>query len=92
MGINEIEEDDWRLIRGQDEYLRNKKFQYKEFKKLQDDWDHEHCEFCWHKFMENPEGVKDCSKQGYCSVDGKYWVCEECFNDFAEKLNMKLVD
>lgn len=46
MENNTIEEDDWRLLRGQDEYLRNKKFQYKEFAKLRDEWDHEHCEFC----------------------------------------------
>lgn len=22
---------------------------------------HTHCEFCWHKFMENADGIKDCS-------------------------------
>lgn len=87
-----IEENDWRLLRGHDEYLRNKKFQYKEFKKLREEWDHEHCEFCWHKFMENPDGVEDCSTHGYCSIDGKYWVCENCFKDFAEKFNMKVVN
>ena len=92
MENNTIEEDDWRLLRGQDEYLRNKKFQYKEFAKLRDEWDHEHCEFCWHKFMENPNEGEDCSKQGYCSIDGKYWVCEDCFRDFAERLNMKIVN
>lgn len=42
--------------------------------------------------MENLDGVKDCSKQGYCSIDGKYWVCEECFNDFMKKFNWKLLD
>lgn len=86
-----IEEDDWRL-RGQDEYLQNKVFQFKEFLNSQNGSLHTHCEFCWHKFMENPDGVKDCSKQGYCSIDGKYWVCEECFNDFRKKFNWKLLD
>lgn len=88
MEINEIEEDDWRLIRGQDEYLQNMKFHYKEYKKPSERWDHDHCEFCWHTFMENPpDGVEDCSKQGYCSIDGEYWVCEKCFKDFTEKFN-----
>lgn len=70
-----IEGDDWRL-RGQDEYSQNGSL-------------HARCEFCWHKFMENPDGVKDCSKQGYCSIDGKYWICEDCFNDFRKKFNWK---
>ena len=86
-----IQQDDWRL-RGQEEYLQNEKFQYKQFVSPPTGSLHTHCEFCWHKFMEHSEGVKDCSKEGYCSFDGKYWICEECFQDFKEKFQWNLVD
>ena len=85
-----IEKNDWRL-RGQEEYLQNKTFQYKQFMNFTNKCSHAHCEFCWHKFMENPEGIADCSRQGYCSMDGSYWICEECFKDFQDELNLKVV-
>ena len=81
-----IVKDDWRL-RGQDEYMQGMKFIYKKFAVGGDSNEHEHCEFCWHKFMEHPEGIEDCSSSGYCSLDGKYWVCEECFEDFRESFS-----
>ena len=84
-------DNDWRL-RGQEEYLQNQIFQYKQFVGLPGKSLHAHCEFCWHKFMVNPDGVNDCSQQGYCSADGKYWVCEECFEDFREKLHWRLME
>lgn len=92
MKDNKFEEDDWRLFGEQDECLKNLKFQYKEYKNPRDGWDHDHCEFCWHKFMENPDGMENCSKQGYCSIDGRYWVCAKCFKDFKEKFNWDLID
>ena len=76
-----IEKDDWKL-RGQEEYLQNIKFQVKTFIASTENGLHTHCEFCWHKFMENPDGIKDCSQTGYCSVDGKYWVCIDCAEDY----------
>lgn len=86
-----IEEDDWRL-RGQEEYLQNKKFRFKKFTPSGNGNLHTHCEFCWHKFMEHVEGVEDCSQEGYCSSDNKYWVCEECFRDFKDNFNWKLIN
>lgn len=83
-----IEKDDWRL-RGQEEYMQGIQFIYKSFVSSNDNSKHEHCEFCWHKFMEQPEGVEDCSSEGYCSSDGKYWVCEECFEDFKNEFSWK---
>lgn len=85
------ETEDWRL-RGQEEYLQNRVFRYQKFMGLPNVSDHAHCELCWHKFMENPDGVKDCSGEGYCSTDGIYWICEECFKDFKEKMNLRLAD
>lgn len=50
--------------------------------KVQHLW-HEHCEFCWEKATTD----KECSF--YCTGDLKYWVCEECFNDFKEQFHLK---
>lgn len=47
-----IEQDDWRL-RGQEEYLNNMTFRWLKFYPISDTSTHAHCEFCWHKFMEN---------------------------------------
>jgi len=81
--------DDWRL-RGQEEYMMNMSFVYKKFVPQEVGEDHTHCEFCWHKFMENAEEVKDASEHGYCSSEQEKWVCEECFEDFKQMFNWKI--
>lgn len=85
-----MKEDDWRL-RGQEDYLQNEKFKLINFKVKEGGSLHEHCEFCWHKFMEHCENVDDCSEEGYCSEDDRYWVCVECFKDFAEYFNWETI-
>ena len=35
----------------------------------------------------NPEDLNS----GYCTKDKKHWVCEDCFNDFKEMFNFKLM-
>ena len=86
-----LEKIDWRL-RGQDEYMKDMKFRYTKFTADPGKSLHTHCEFCWHKFMENSQGIDDCSSYGYSSLDGKYWVCSECFEDFKEVFNWKLIE
>ncbi len=62
---------------------------YLEGEKIQYFW-HEHCEFCWEKATTDKECVF------YCTKDMRYWVCQNCFNDFknsfgwAEKDSTKL--
>ena len=85
------EQEDWRL-RGQEEYLQNANFQLCNFIASKENGDHTHCEFCWHKFMEEPDDIADCSQIGYRSEDGKYWVCVECAKDFKQKFNWQLSD
>ncbi len=80
-----IDINDWRL-RGQDEYMQNEVFEYVRFT-LERDGGHAHCEFCWHKFMEDSNAISDCSDSGYRSVSGKHWVCGACFADFRDMLH-----
>ncbi len=77
-------EKDWRLC-GQDEYLSGAKLILCEFVPT-DDSDHEHCSFCWEKFSDYAGSLHT----GYCTVDGKYWICEECFRDFREQFKFKV--
>lgn len=84
-----ISENDWRL-RGQEDYMQEMEFQYIKFCSKGGSL-HTHCEFCWHKFMEGSEGIKDCSPYGYCSLNEKYWVCKECFEDFKDIFHWKFV-
>ena len=78
-----LQKDDWRL-RGQEEYLTGRSFRHARFAPQPGGSDHAHCEFCWHKFMQHPEGVPHCSARGWLTLDGAYWVCEECFADLKE--------
>lgn len=63
-------------------YLQNfpDRTDYVEGEKIQLFW-HEHCSFCWEKALTNKQCVF------YCTKDFKYWVCEQCFNDFKQKFN-----
>ena len=61
-----------------------------EFKKFSDDWNHEHCEFCFAKFME--KGNENTIQEGYCSLDNQNWICPTCYEDFKERFKWTLVE
>lgn len=82
-----LEKNDWRLTY-QEEYLKNAKLRKKQYKIPAPRWDHDHCEFCWEKFSEYDGDLHE----GYCTTDGKHWICEECFQDFKEMFCFELVD
>jgi hypothetical protein len=72
------DDEDWRL-RGQEDYLQGATLVRKRYKAWSDDWEHDHCEFCWTKFMDpdfSPEHRKFIDKnpevltEGY-AVDGR---------------------
>jgi len=52
-------------------------------------WDHDHCEFCWAKFMaeDHPEVLH----VGYATPDDYYWICEQCFQAFREKFHWTVI-
>ena len=58
----------------------NRGHEFLEGEKIQHFW-HEHCVFCSEKALTD----KECTF--YCTEDMRYWVCEECFNNFKEKFN-----
>ena len=77
---------DWRLT-NQMNYLYRATLKKVDFKGTATN-DHEHCEFCWEKFGVN-EGLQ---KSGYCTLDEYHWICEQCFQDFQEQFEWKVVE
>jgi hypothetical protein len=78
-----VEKDDWRL-QGQERYLKGATLYWRKYRRppWNPDWDHDHCEFCGAKFME--EDYPDVLHEGYATSDEYRWVCKPCFEDFAE--------
>ena len=79
-------EEDWRLLRGQDEYLSNKRLKHCMYAPQNRNNDHDHCEFCMEKFT-----VKY-PTYAYCTLDCEIWICEDCFKDFQKQFNWELVE
>src|SRR6266568_4067173 len=75
--------DDWRLT-NQVRYLQGAVLHWSQWTRphLASDHDHDHCEFCWAKFME--EKLPEVMHFGYTTVDRYRWVCEQCFEDFKD--------
>lgn len=83
-----MSEEDWRRT-GQEAYLAEIELEWKRYSKHSEEWDHDHCEFCWVKFMEEPGD--EILTEGYNTLDGCRWVCQSCFEDFKEEFNWKVI-
>jgi hypothetical protein len=81
--------DDWRLI-GQERYLAGAKLVRRKYAERSTNSDHDHCEFCGAKFMD--DGSPSTLSEGYSTEDCYRWVCEICFADFRERFGWLSVD
>jgi hypothetical protein len=79
--------NDWRLT-NQLEYLRGVALEWKEYSPHRKDWEHEHCAFCWAKFMAVDQ--VDVQRGGWATPDGAHWVCPTCFDDFRDLFAWKV--
>jgi hypothetical protein len=97
-------EEDWRLT-GQEDVLADAVLVRKRYRARSETSEHEHCEFCWAKFMDadfSPEHRKfiednpDVLTEGYTTTAEHpqgadiYWVCDACFNDFKERFRWRV--
>jgi len=55
-----MEQNDWRLG-GQDRYLKGVTLLRRAYTRYREGWDHDHCAFCWAKFMVE-DGPACCTK------------------------------
>ena len=89
--LHEMAEEDWRI--GFAEIVRGCSFRLKNYYRLSEEWDHDHCVACWAKFML----AERCLTRGYAvTEDYKHgldyvWVCPTCFADLQEIMEWKIV-
>ncbi|MCH5279178.1 MAG: hypothetical protein J1E60_05240 [Christensenellaceae bacterium] len=79
--------EDWRLT-NQSKYLQGANLIKLEYCLRQTSADHDHCEFCMEKFGSGENDLH----AGYCTMDCYYWICEDCFKDFAERFEWHVVN
>lgn len=78
-----INNNDWRLM-GQEKYLKNKTLYHIHYNQNKNH-DHDHCAFCTKKFSSKHQ-------IGYCTTDYYYWICQECFDDFKNLFNWRVIE
>ncbi|HWI97102.1 MAG TPA: hypothetical protein VNS60_13645 [Solirubrobacterales bacterium] len=94
-------DDDWRLT-GQESYLMDAMLTWQSWSAPLG-WDHDHCAFCWAKFMaaDYPPEQREWREQhpevltvGY-TIDGsqksRHWICPKCFEDFRKRFRWTVV-
>ena len=78
--------DDWRIDTAK--RIKGARLRFHTYTKFSDTWDHEHCVWCWEKFMES-RITPDILTEGYATEDGQ-WVCTSCFADLRDVMEWKL--
>jgi hypothetical protein len=86
-----VDKSDWRL-RGQEKYLKGVTLVRRRYRKYakSPSWDHDHCAFCWAKFM--VEDYPNVLHQGYATADDYHWICEQCFEDFKDMFRWNAIE
>jgi hypothetical protein len=84
-----VEPDDWRL-QGQERYLADRELEWSQWTAKREEWDHDHCEFCWAKFGPVGAGAVDLSAGYVTAADGRHWICPTCFDDFRSSFRWTL--
>jgi len=80
------EQNDWRLT-NQERYLKGVTLVWQPYSPANPRNDHDHCEFCWAKFMAPNQA--DTLHEGYATQDHERWVCKQCFDDFRDLFGWK---
>lgn len=74
---------DWRLT-NQMAYMKAATLAWRTYVPPSESWDHDHCEFCFAKFLPAPAGP-DVEVAGYVTLDdSERWVCKRCFDNFRD--------
>jgi len=77
---------DWRIDNAK--RTRRAVLRLAKYSRPREDWDHDHCEGCWAKFMES--GSPDALTEGYVTKDNIRWICPQCFGDLKDEMGWKL--
>jgi len=77
---------DWRVDNAK--WTRGAVLRFQKYARPRENWDHDHCEGCWAKFMET--GSPEVLTEGYVTEDNRRWICPECFRDLQQEMEWKL--
>ena len=81
--------DDWRIT-NQMQYLYRERLRLRSYAPENPVNDHDHCEFCFAKFMlGNENQMQD---EGYATDDGYRWICKTCYVDFKTLFDWQPAD
>ena len=100
------DDTDWRLT-NQDHHLQGAALKWKRYRVWSETWEHDHCEFCWAKFMD-PDFSEDHRQyiaehadvltEGYTTTAEHehgaeyHWICKPCFDDFVDRFQWRIVE
>jgi hypothetical protein len=79
--------NDWRLT-NQERYLKGVTLVWHPYAPARRKNDHDHCEFCWAKFMQTAQ--PETLQEGYSTPDRERWICKGCFDDFVDLFSWKV--
>ena len=79
-----MNKNDWRLT-NQINYLFQKTLIKKHYQPFRKGWEHDHCEFCGTR-------IDSSLTFAYATEDDYHWICEECYQDFKEMFQWKVID
>ena len=79
-----MNKNDWRLT-NQMNYLFQKTLIKKHYQPFHKGWEHEHCEFCETR-------IDSSLPFAYATEDDYHWICEECYQDFKEMFQWKVIN
>lgn len=80
---------DWRLT-NQEQYLQGAVLTWRQYAPANPENDHDHCEFCFAKFMRVSE--PNALHEGYSTPDRYRWICKPCFDDFVDLFAWQIKD
>jgi hypothetical protein len=81
--------DDWRLPSGHSHRdLRGATLSWTRFVPPTPGHEHEHCVFCWAKFMDLEDPEMKILRAGFVT-ENEEWVCEQCYHDLKEVLRLR---
>lgn len=105
MGVVPPAPDDWRRMGQENELPPGTTLVFKSYRARSETWEHEHCRFCFTKFMDPGfsdahrrfiEEHEDVLTEGFTTTDEHkkgadwHWVCPTCAEDFAGEFGLRL--